>query len=233
MLGNGEAKKEAIRPDFNKSIFIDFAGAKITSDAGFLLMREVDQRFAIIESGCNHLVDERSASHKKHTYEQMIRQRVYQIAAGYEDCNDADFLRVDPALRLSLDKGKQFGASQSVMSRLENDILGTSAGQDALDAMITRSTDVLLKRKNKRRLIMDVDSTEDPAHGNQEHMAYNGHFGKNCFHPLFCFTSDGDGLAAKLRPGKVHSANGTLDLIKPIENGQTGVRESFLGTTPA
>ena len=85
MLGNGEAKKEAIRPDFNKSIFIAFAGAKITSDAGFLLMREVDQRFAIIESGCNHLVDERSASHKKHTYEQMIRQRVYQIAAGYED----------------------------------------------------------------------------------------------------------------------------------------------------
>jgi len=216
MLGNGEAKKEAIRPDFNKSIFIDFAGAKITSDAGFLLMREVDQRFAIIESGCNHLVDERSASHKKHTYEQMIRQRVYQIAAGYEDCNDADLLRVDPALRLALDKGKQFGASQSVMSRLENDILGTSAGQDALDAMITRSTDVLLKRKNKRRLIMDVDSTEDPVHGNQEHMAYNGHFGKNCFHPLFCFTSDGDGLAAKLRPGNVHSANGTLDLIKPI-----------------
>jgi len=63
---------------------------------------------------------------------------------------------------------------------------------------------------------MDVDSTEDPVHGNQEHMAYNGHFGKNCFHPLFCFTSDGDGLAAKLRPGNVHSANGTLDLIKPI-----------------
>jgi hypothetical protein len=59
----------------------------------------------------------------------------------------------DPALRLALDKGKQFGASQSVMSRLENDILGTSAGQDALDAMITRSTDVLLKRKNKRRLM--------------------------------------------------------------------------------
>ena len=63
---------------------------------------------------------------------------------------------------------------------------------------------------------MDVDSTEGPANGNQEHMAYNGHFGKNCFHPLFCFTSDGGGLAAKLRPGNVHSTNGPLDLIKPI-----------------
>jgi hypothetical protein len=82
MLGNGEAQKEAIRPDFNRDIFIDFAGAKITSDAGFLLMREVDQRFGIIESGCGHLVDDRSASHKKHTFEQMIRQRVYQMVAG-------------------------------------------------------------------------------------------------------------------------------------------------------
>ena len=216
MLKNGETQKEAIRPDFNRSIFIDFAAAKITSDAGFLLMREVDQRFGIIESGCSHLTDDRSASRRKHTFEQMIRQRVYQIAAGYEDCNDADYLRIDPAMRLALGKGHQFGASQSVMSRLENNILGTASGQEALNAMITRSTDVLLKRKNKKRLILDVDSTEDPAHGNQDQMAYNGHFGKNCFHPLFCFTSDGDGLAAKLRPGNVHSANGTLDLIKPI-----------------
>jgi len=79
MLGNGEEQKEAIRPDFNRSIFIDFAGAKITSDGGFLLMREVDQRFGIIESGCSHLVDDRSAFHKKHTFEQMIRQRVYPL----------------------------------------------------------------------------------------------------------------------------------------------------------
>jgi hypothetical protein len=146
----------------------------------------------------------------------MIRQRVYQIAAGYEGCNDADHLRIDPALRLALDKGHQLGASQSMMSRLENDILGTSSGQEALEAMITRSSDALLKWKNKKRLILDVDSTEDPAHGNQELIAYNGHFGKNFFHPLFCFTSDGDGLAARLRPGNVHSASGTLDLIKPI-----------------
>ena len=145
--------------------------------------------FSLPESGCNYLVDERAATHKRHTFEQMIRQRGYQIAAGCEDCNDADFLRIDPALRLALDKGHQFGASQSVMSRLENDILGNASGQEALDAMITRSTDALLKRKNKKRLILDVDSTEDPAHGNQEQMAYNGHFGKNCFHPLFCFTS--------------------------------------------
>ena len=73
MLGIGERQKEAIRPDINRSIFIDFAGAKITSDAGFLLMREVDQRFGIIESGCSYLVDEMAATYKRHTFEQMIR----------------------------------------------------------------------------------------------------------------------------------------------------------------
>ena len=72
-FGNGEEEKEVIRPDFNRSIFIDFGGAKLTSDAGFLLMREVDQRFDIIESGCRGLMDKRSVSRKKHTYVQMIR----------------------------------------------------------------------------------------------------------------------------------------------------------------
>jgi len=164
MLGAGEAEKGTIRPDFNRSIFIDFAGARITSDAGFLLMREVNQRFGIIGSGCRHLEDDRSVYHKKHTFEQMIRQRVYQIAAGYEDCNDADHLRIDPALWLALDKGHEFGAGQSVMSRLENDILGTASGQEALDEMITKSSDALLKWKSKKRLILDVDSTEEPAY---------------------------------------------------------------------
>jgi hypothetical protein len=177
VLVSGDTKKDAIRPDFNKSISIDFPGAKITSDAGFLLMREVDQRFDITQSGCKLLKDAKSAFHTKHSFEQMIRQRVYQIAAGYEDCNDAHLLWIDRPLRLALDKGHQSGAGQSVMSRIENEILGTAAGQEALDAMITKTTDVLLKRKNKKKLILDVDSTKDPVHDYQEHMACNGHFG--------------------------------------------------------
>jgi len=105
---------------------------------------------------------------------------------------------------------------QSMLSRLENDILGNEAGLQALEAALTRSTDTLLKRKNKKRVIIDLDSTEDPAHGKQEGVAYNGHFAKNCFHPLFCFTSEGDCLRAKLRPGNVHSADGTLPFITPM-----------------
>ena len=77
----------------------------------------------------------------------MVRQRVYQIAAGYEDCNDADFLRIDPALRLALGKDQQAGAGQSMLSRLENDILGNEAALQALEAALARSTDTLLKKK--------------------------------------------------------------------------------------
>jgi hypothetical protein len=216
MLDSGESRKELIRPDFNRAIMIDFQGAKITSDVGFLLMREIDDRFKIIAPMGDCLEDPRSSTHSKHSLVQMIRQRIYQIGAGYEDCNDADFLRKDPALRLALGKDHQAGAGQSMLSRLENDILGNEAGLQALEAALTRSTDKLLKRKNKKRLIIDLDSTEDPAHGEQEGVAYNGHFAKNCFHPLFCFTSEGDCLGGILRPGNVHSAAGALAFIRPI-----------------
>jgi hypothetical protein len=216
MLDSGESRKEVIRPDFNRAIMIDFQGAKITSDVGFLLLRETDDRFKIIAPMGDCLEDLRSSAHTRHSLIQMVRQRVYQIAAGYEDCNDADYLRIDPALRLALGKDHQMGAGQSMLCRLENDILGNEAGLQALEAALTRCTDSLLRRKNKKRLIIDLDSTEDPAHGKQEGVAYNGHFAKNCFHPLFGFTSEGDCLGAKLRPGNVHSADGTLPFITPL-----------------
>jgi hypothetical protein len=103
-----------------------------------------------------------------------------------------------------------------MLSRLENDVLGNTMGLAVLDGALTRATDALLKRKNKWRLIIDLDSTEDPAHDKQEGVAYNGHFAKNCSHPLVAFTSDGDCLGAKLRPGNVHSADGVLEFLKPI-----------------
>ena len=150
MLDSGESRKEVIRPDFNRAIMIDFQGAKITSDVGFLLMREIDDRFKIIAPMGDCLEDLRSPTHTKHSLVQMIRQRVYQIGASYEDCNDADFLRIDPALRLALGKDHQAGAGQSMLSRLENDILGNEAGLQALEAALTQSTDTLLKRKTKK-----------------------------------------------------------------------------------
>ena len=89
MLDSGESRKEVIRPDFNRAIMIDFQGATISSDVGFLLVREIDERFIIIGPMGDCLEDLQSPAHTKHALVQMVRQRVYQIAAGYEDCNDA------------------------------------------------------------------------------------------------------------------------------------------------
>ena len=149
MSTHGESSKEVLRPDFDHSITLDFQGAKLSSDSGFLLLRELDQRHGVIAPIGDALEDDRSAPHTKHTLVQMIRQRVYQMAAGYEDCNDADFLRIDPALRLSLDKGHQHGAGQSALSRLENDILGNPEGLKSLDEAVLRSADALIHKKDK------------------------------------------------------------------------------------
>jgi len=98
MLGEGGSPKVALRPDFNRSILVDFQGAKISSDTGFLLLREMDERFGVIGPMSDCLEDRRSPVHSRHSLVQMIRQRVYQIAAGYEDCNDADYLRLSKKL---------------------------------------------------------------------------------------------------------------------------------------
>jgi hypothetical protein len=168
MLGDGGSQKEALRPNFDHSIMIDSRGAKISSDTGFLLLREMDERFDIIgpTSGC--LEDRRSPVDTRHSLVQMISQRVYQVAVGYEDCSDADYLQIAPALRLAIGKGHKAGAGQSMLSRLENEVLGNGAGLRALDGALRRSTNALLLKEDKRRLIIDVDSTEDPAHGSQE-----------------------------------------------------------------
>jgi len=212
----GERKTNTVFPGFNHSIRIDFRGAKISSDTGILMLREIDERFNITAPLAERIEDPRRASHLRHTYVDLIRQRVYQMAAGYEDCNDANHLRIDPALRLALGKDEEYAASQSMLSRLENEILGNDKGMAALEETLQRSVDTLLRKKSKGRLIIDLDSTEDPAHGRQEGVAYNGHFGKSCYHPLFCFTSEGDCLGVKLRNGNVHSAEGTLKMLIPI-----------------
>jgi hypothetical protein len=212
----GDKQRGTIRPEFDRSINIDFQGAKITSDTGFLLFREIDRRFNILHAAASQIDDPRSSRHTDHSLLQLLRQRVYQVAAGYEDCNNAENLRVDPALRLALGKEQENGAGQSALSRFENNILATGKGLAALEESRSRSAHTLLRRRNKRRLIIDIDSTEDPVHGSQEGAAFNGYFEKVCYHPLFCFTGNGDLLSARLRPGNAHSADGVLDLISPL-----------------
>ena len=98
MIHNGEERTNGIRCRFNPSIGINFQGAKISSDTGILLLREIDERFGITSAVEGMLQDSRNVSQTQHSCTDLLRQRVYQIAAGYEDCNDANELRKDPAL---------------------------------------------------------------------------------------------------------------------------------------
>jgi hypothetical protein len=225
----GDKQTRTIRPEFDRSISIDFQGAKITSDAGFLAMREIDQRFSVLSEAASQIDDPRSARQTDHSLLELLRQRVYQVAAGYEDCNDADHLRADPALRLALGKEHESGAGQSALCRFENKILATPRGLKALEKALSRSADTLLRRRNKRRLIIDVDSTEDPVHGNQEGAAFNGYFEQVCYHPIFCLTDKGDLLSARLRPGNAHSAEGVMDIISAlVERYRSGFKSFWL-----
>ena len=115
MNQSGECENSSVIPSFNRSIRIDFRGAKSSSDAGVLMLREIDERFNITAPLGDCLDDPRRASHLRHTYVDLIRQRVYQMAIGYEDCNDANHLRIDPALRLALGKDEEYAASQSML----------------------------------------------------------------------------------------------------------------------
>jgi len=139
MIDNGEKQNSGVIPSFNRSIRIDFQGAKISSDAGIMMLREIDERFSVTAPLAEDLEDTRSISHTRHTYVDLIRQRVYQMAAEYEDCNDANYLRIDPAVRLALGKDEQFAASQSMLSRFENEVVGNEKGLGALDETLQRS----------------------------------------------------------------------------------------------
>ena len=152
MIRSGEERTNGIRCRFNPSIGINFQGAKISSDTGILLLREIDERFRITSALEGMLQDSRNVSHTQHSCTDLLRQRVYQIAAGYEDCNDANELRKDPALRLALDKNNAYAASQSLLSRFENKILGNLQGLHALDGVLQRSIDPPLETGRKSQV---------------------------------------------------------------------------------
>ncbi len=146
MRRSGENERETIRPEFNPAIMIDFQGAKITSDTGFLSLREIDERFGILGPIESELEDTRSWVHSNHTQLQVVRQRVYQIAAGYEDCNDAGFLRIDPALRLA--SCHRFAANQArlLMGVLAYNLLHMLRQFCLMGEEVKRSMEWLIKR---------------------------------------------------------------------------------------
>ena len=213
---------------FDRRIRLEFHGATITSDAGLLACRELDDALGLTETVNECLQETRGGRNVQHRLVGLLRQSVYSRLAGYEDTNDAERLADDPTMRVVVgDRGiDRPAASASAMSRFETEVLTQDGNVEGLGRVNAKWVDGAMSRTPHRRVILDMDSSESPVHGEQEGASYNGHFGSTCYHPLFVFNQFGDCEGAKLRAGNVHSAHEWRQVLEPILSryAETGVR---------
>ena len=214
----GESKRNELRVDFDRRLKLEFHGSKITSDAGLLAYRELDDALGLTEIAGEIFQDSRTGKNGWHGMTGLFRQSVFGRLGGYEDVNDAERLGRDPAMRWVVG-GKAVerqAASTSQMGRFETELLATDANIEALADMSGEWIDKVHDRHPPTKIIFDMDSSVSPTHGDQEGAAYNGHFGCTCYHPLFLFNQFGDLERSSLRPGNVHSADGWEGVLKPV-----------------
>ena len=218
----GESPKQAFQLSFNRFLRVALQGSRVTSNGGLILVRELDERLGFGELIEQHLTDFR-ANNARLSFADLLRQSVYSRLAGYEDVNDAKQLSRDPTFRLiGFEKIWDRGAAlPSRLQTFETDLLAEDGNFPGL-ARVNRELIGKAEALNSPyRTVLDMDSTEIPVYGEQEQSAYNGHFESTCFHPLLLFNREGDCLAAKLRPGNVHSAEDWEELLLPeIERQQ-------------
>ena len=141
---------------------------------------------ALTASGGERLAEARTGRNRRHLLVGLLRQSVFGRLAGYEDVNDADRLRRDPAMRWEVGGGAPMGraASASQMGRFETEWLTRPANLVALADLPGCWIDAVHQRRPPRTIVLDMDSSESPTYGEQEGSAYNGHFGRTCYHPL-------------------------------------------------
>ena len=216
----GEARKDALKLDFDRRLKLEFHGTKVTSDAGLLAYRELDDALGLTTMTDSKLCDNRTGKNTQHGIAALLRQSIYSRLAGYADTNDAERLCVDPAMR-HVAGGRAIertAASTSLMGRFETEILTQSKNLELLMGLPGKWVDRVHQRKLLKQIILDMDSSVSPTYGNQEGTAYNGYFQCMCYHPLFCFNQYGDLERALLRNGNVHSADDWRSLLEPIVN---------------
>ncbi len=214
----GDRRKQALRVQFDGKLKLEFHGAKITSDAGLIAFRELDEAFRLTEKGSTLLSDPRPGKNTQHTMLAMLRQGVYGRLAGYEDVNDAERLRVDPTMRRVVGgrATEKEAASTSEMSRFETKMLSSQKNLTALMDLPGTWIDCVHDCVPLDKLILDLDSSVSPTHGDQEGSAYNGYFECTCYHPLFLFNQHGDLKRAMLRRGNQNSAKFWRRVLLPV-----------------
>jgi len=204
-------------PVSNKQIELSFTGYDISSDGGLLLLREVENQTGLINRISNCITDNRDQRYVDHTIREMLTQRVFQIAAGYEDCNDCDDLRDDMIFKTCAGRLPQTGlslASQPTMSRLENSIKSQDLyriGQELVDTFV-ESYD-----REPGVIILDCDDTNNNTYGQQELNLFNQYYHDHCYMPLHIY----EGLSGKLittilKPGRRSKQSDIASLLKKL-----------------
>ena len=161
----GERKKRALRVQFDRSVKLEFHGAKITSDGGILVYRELDEVLGLMAMTEEVLHDKRRGKNKQHTLTALMRQATYGRLAGYEDTNDVERLRVDPTMRRVVGgrAKKRLAASVSEMGRFETELLTSNRNFRALTDLSGMWIDQVHARTGLKELILDMDSSESPT----------------------------------------------------------------------
>ncbi len=195
-----------------------FDGGRLTSDGGLPWLAEAEEAVGICTAfaAC---IPEWRGQRVRHALETLVRQRVFQIACGYEDQNDADTLRTDPLLKLVCGRRPESGAdlaSQPTISRLEN-----AVDRHACVRLAHALLDVYLRARERdgipTHILIDIDSTDDPTHGHQEGTAYHGYYNQHMYHPLLLFDGQTDQLiTALLRPGNAHASRGVVSVLRVL-----------------
>lgn len=207
----------SVAPVKGKKVVLDFQGGNTTSDAGILLLKEVESMTRIVPKLADCIADSRRTSSVMHSIPDLIAQRVYQIACGYEDGNDSNSMRKDPALKMALNRLPESGddlASQPTFSRLENMVTRPELYRMAvgfLDHFLDSYTEA------PRVIVLDFDDTEDVVHGKQQLALFNGYHQETCYQPLHVFEGlTGKLIASILRPGRRPTGKEIVSYVKRI-----------------
>jgi hypothetical protein len=198
---------------------VSFDGGRVTSDGGLPWLAEAEEATGICAALAAEIRDWRRPGRVRHSLETLVRQRVFQIACGYEDQNDADSLRRDPLLKYVCGRLPESGAdlaSQPSLSRLENAVDSKACYRLAL-ALLSTYLRERERTGRPRRILLDMDSTDDPTYGDQEGTAYHGYYRQHMYHPLLIFDGDTNQLiTAVLRAGNAHASRGVVAVLKRL-----------------
>lgn len=199
--------------DFNRQIKLSNDGGSLSSDTGELIFREFDEKIGFSKTLAKQLHLNDTRAYYLHSNDNLLRQKIYQMIAGYSEDDAADHLASDPVFTQII--GTPALASQPSLSRFYKRFDSTSIEQ--LERANQELLDKVHEFRDSKALIIDLDSTHSDTYGHQESAAFNAHYGTIGFHPLVAFDGvTGDFLKAKLRSGNVYTSNGVMEFIQPL-----------------